>query len=90
MYDFIWFIILLILIAASVALVFLILFGESARKGSVHSSDINNAEKNRTEINTEKTDAELIKKLRLCFSDKEICRIVKICSNAGIMHDEPY
>lgn len=79
MYDFILFAILLILIAASVALVFLILFGENAKKNSPDKSldkSIGKDEYNETEIT--KNDIELMKKFCHTFSDAEITQFKEI------------
>ncbi len=79
MYDFILFTILLILIAASVALVFLILFGETAKKNLPYKSLDESTEKdenNKTEIT--KNDIELMEKFRSTFSDEEIKRFKEI------------
>lgn len=79
MYDLILFAILLILIAASVALVFLILFGENAKKNlpDKRLDEFNEKDEyNETEIT--KNDIELIEKFRNTFSDEEIKRFKEI------------
>lgn len=79
MYNYILFTILLILIAASVALIFLILFGESSKRNSPDKSLDKSAsedEYNETEIT--KNDIELMKKFCHAFSDDEINQFKEI------------
>ncbi len=81
MYDFVLFGVLLILIATSVALVFLILFGDSSKKNSCENQkNINqlSAEDEYNEIQITKNDIELMEKFRHTFSDDEINRFKEI------------
>ncbi|NMC55866.1 MAG: hypothetical protein GYA50_01415 [Eubacteriaceae bacterium] len=79
--DFILFAILLILIAASVALVFLILFGDSSKKSSVKAQKSSNGLPIKDEFNKSeftKNDIELMKKFCHTFSDAEINQFKEI------------
>lgn len=79
MYDFILFAILLILIAASVALVFLILFGDSSKKSSPNKRIDESAAKDEyKETEITKNDIELMKKFCHIFSDAEITQFKEI------------